>query len=240
VSSLRVPATEHANRFLVSCVGVTRTFGSGATAHAAVRGVTCEVGPDCRIALTGPSGSGKSTLLNLMAGLDRPSTGSVAWPAFGGHPLARPGVVGVVFQGSSLVAALDVVENVTLPLILGGGSAVEARTRAHETLGRLQLDSLAGKLPEELSAGQAQRVAIARVLAGAPHLILADEPTGQLDHVTAALVIDLLLQVSAEVGAALIVATHDPLISERLSIQWVMHEGRLEPAGPTGRAMGSR
>jgi putative ABC transport system ATP-binding protein len=154
--------------------------------------------------------------------------------------LARPGVVGVVFQGSSLVAALDVVENVTLPLILGGGSAAEARTRAHETLGRLQLDSLAGKLPEELSAGQAQRVAIARVLAGAPHLILADEPTGQLDHVTAALVIDLLLQVSAEVGAALIVATHDPLISERLSIQWVMHEGRLEPAGPTGRAMGSR
>jgi ABC-type lipoprotein export system ATPase subunit len=223
-----------------SCVGVTRTFGTGVTAYSALRDVTCEVRPGCRVALTGPSGSGKSTLLHLIAGLDRPSTGSVVWPAFGGHPLARPGAVGVVYQGASLVDALNVIENVSLPMILGGVSAGDATTRGHEALERLELDALAGKLPEELSAGQAQRVVIARAFASTPKLILADEPTGQLDHVTAAIVIDLLLQVCAEHGAALIVSTHDPLISARLSVQWVMHEGRLDSSCPTGGAVGLR
>jgi putative ABC transport system ATP-binding protein len=135
-----------------------------------------------------------------------------------------------------LLAALDVVENVALPRILAGTAAAAATARAHDALGRLALDSLAGKLPEELSAGQAQRVAIARVLAGAPRLILADEPTGQLDRVAATLVMDVLLQASTEIGAALVVATHDALISKRLLIQWVMREGRLESAGAIGVA----
>jgi ABC-type lipoprotein export system ATPase subunit len=221
---------------LFTCVGATRTFGGGAAAYPAVRDVTCEVGPGSRIALTGPSGSGKTTLLHLMAGLERPSRGSVAWPAFGGAPLGRPSHVGIVFQGPSLLAALDVVENVALPRILAGTAAAAATARAHDALGRLALDSLAGKLPEELSAGQAQRVAIARVLAGAPRLILADEPTGQLDRVAATLVMDVLLQASTEIGAALVVATHDALISKRLLIQWVMREGRLESAGAIGVA----
>jgi putative ABC transport system ATP-binding protein len=95
-------------------------------------------------------------------------------------------------------------------------------------LARLQLESLARKLPEELSAGQSQRVAIARVLASRPRLILADEPTGQLDHVTAAEMIDVLLQTSSDLDAALVISTHDPLISARLDTQWTMHDGRLE------------
>ena len=210
---------------LVRCTSVTRAFGSGASA---VRDATCEVVPGSRIALTGPSGSGKSTLLHLMAGLDAPTAGVVAWPAFGGHPRAHASLVGIVFQGTSLVPSLDVAENVALPMIFGGTTPAEAKTSAMAALERLQLDSLANKLPEELSAGQSQRVAIARVLASAPRLILADEPTGQLDHVTAAGVVDVLLQTSSELDAGLVVSTHDPLISERLSTQWAMHDGRLE------------
>jgi putative ABC transport system ATP-binding protein len=140
-------------------------------------------------------------------------------------------LIGVVFQGSSLVSALDVAENVALPMVLGGAAADDAAVGALEALGSLQLESLANKLPEELSAGQAQRVAIARVLASAPQLILADEPTGQLDHVTAELVIDVLLQAATKLDAALIVSTHDPLVAERLPTQWVMHEGRIESCG---------
>jgi ABC-type lipoprotein export system ATPase subunit len=213
---------------LVSCCSVTRTFGSGGSAFSAVRDATCEVAPGSRIALTGPSGSGKSTLLHLMAGLEAPTAGGVAWPAFGGRPTERAALIGVVFQGASLIPSLDVAENVALPMIFGGTSPTEAETRALAALARLQLESLAHKLPEELSAGQSQRVAIARVLASRPRLILADEPTGQLDHVTAAEMIDVLLQTSSDLDAALVISTHDPVISARLATQWTMHDGRLE------------
>jgi ABC-type lipoprotein export system ATPase subunit len=163
-----------------------------------------------------------------MAGLEAPTAGGVAWPAFGGRPTERAALIGVVFQGASLIPSLDVAENVALPMIFGGTSPTEAETRALAALARLQLESLAHKLPEELSAGQSQRVAIARVLASRPRLILADEPTGQLDHVTAAEMIDVLLQTSSDLDAALVISTHDPLISARLDTQWTMHDGRLE------------
>jgi predicted ABC-type transport system involved in lysophospholipase L1 biosynthesis ATPase subunit len=210
------------------CTDLTRTFGSGPAALTAVRGVTCVVAPHDRIALTGPSGSGKSTLLHLMAGLDTATSGTITWPAFDGHPLARPGQVGLVFQGASLIPALTVMENVALPMILGDTTEAEATERAYAALVRFDLGALATKLPEQLSAGQGQRVAIARVLASAPRLILADEPTGQLDHATATLVVDVLLAASADLGAALVVATHDPLVAERLTTQWAMGAGRLQ------------
>lgn len=211
-----------------SCTNVTRTFGSGPSALTAVRGVTCVVAQHDRIALTGPSGSGKSTLLHLMAGLETATSGVITWPAFDGRPLARPGQVGLVFQGASLIPALTVVENVALPMILGDTSEIEATERAQAALARFNLGALATKLPEQLSAGQGQRVAIARVLASAPRLILADEPTGQLDHATAALVINVLLAASVDIGAALVVSTHDPLVSERLATQWAMTDGQLQ------------
>ncbi|CAN5372785.1 ATP-binding cassette domain-containing protein [soil metagenome] len=207
---------------VLTCRDLTRTFGSGATAVTAVRGLTCVVAPNDRVALTGPSGSGKSTLLHLMAGLDTPTSGTIEWPAFGGHPLARPGQVGLVFQGASLLPALNVVENISLPMLLADVTEADAAERACAALNRLGLGALATKLPDELSAGQGQRVAIARVLASAPRLILADEPTGQLDHATAALVVDVLLEVSADLSAALVVSTHDPLVSGRMATQWAM------------------
>ena len=225
---------------LVTCVDATRAYAVGDTAFTAVRSVTCGIAATSRVALTGPSGSGKSTLLHMMAGLDATTSGSVAWPAFGRHPSGRAELVGVVFQGPSLIAVLDVLENICLPMILSGVAAADAEVRARKSLARFELDSLVDKLPDELSAGQAQRVAIARVLAGGPRLILADEPTGQLDRANAALVIDVLLQACDDLGAALVVATHDPLVSERLALQWVMNAGMLDTGYHTGDVAGRR
>ncbi len=212
---------------LVLCQEVSRTYGSGPTAVVAVHGATCEVHAGDRIAVVGASGSGKSTLLHLLAGLEPPTTGTVTWPGLDRPPTAEPGTVGVVFQGPSLIPALDVTENVALPLVLAGWSDHAARGAALEALSRLDVADLAGRLPDELSGGQAQRAAVARVLAARPRLVLADEPTGQLDHITAAHVVDVLIAAATQVGAALVVTTHDPAIAERMDQEWPMHEGRL-------------
>ena len=213
---------------------LTCCFGVGAATVVAVRGVSVTVAPHARIALTGPSGSGKSTLLHLLAGLQQPTAGVIYWPG-----LERSGTialerVGLIFQGRSLVPTLDVVENVRLPLLFAGVPEAEATTRAGAALARVGIAELAGALPDALSGGQAQRVAVARVLAGAPRLILADEPTGQLDHAAAATVIDVLIEAADTLGAALIVSTHDPAIARRLPTEWAMRDGRLRPMTPSG------
>ena len=208
---------------LVACVEAGRSYG----AIEALMPVTCEVGPGDRIAIMGPSGSGKSTLLYLMAGLDLPTSGAVTWPAFAadGPESRRP--IAMIFQGASLLLPLSVVENVALPLLLEGTNEKDARARAHEALGLLDIDPLATKLPEELSGGQAQRVAIARALATGPRLMLADEPTSQLDTATAAHVVDVLLDAADATGAALVVATHDAEIAARLEQCWSISDGLL-------------
>jgi ABC-type lipoprotein export system ATPase subunit len=215
------------DQVVVRCDGVGRTFGEGRRAVVAVHDVTCVVLAGERIAVTGPSGSGKSTLLHLAAGLDLPTHGTLSWPALGGRERLRPGPVGVVFQDPSLLAPLDVAENVVLPQLLAGTGEDEARAGAHRALARLGLADLAGRLPEELSGGQAQRVAVARVLAGRPRLILADEPTGQLDHATGAAVVEALLEAAAVLGAALLLTTHDPLVAGLLPTRWAMDGGTL-------------
>lgn len=223
------------NRQIVArCQRVTRAFGSGAGTVFAVHEVTSRLHAGELVAVTGPSGSGKSTLLHLLAGLDQPTGGAIEWPALGGRASLRPGPVGVVFQGPSLLPPLDVVENVAMPLQLAGIPEAQAIAAAHRALGRLGLDDLAGKLPEELSGGQAQRVAVARVLAGWPRLILADEPTGQLDHATGAEVVHALLEAAGTLGAALVVATHDPAVAELLPLRWQMADGELRGQGDDG------
>ncbi len=218
---------------VVRARGVARTFGTGPTAIVAVHGVSCEVGAGEQVALTGPSGSGKTTLLHLLAGLDLPTAGTVDWPALGDIGDLRPGPIAVVFQVASLLPPLDVVENVALPLLLQGADRNVARAVAIAALERLGLESLASRLPEELSGGQAQRVAVARALAGHPRLILADEPTGQLDHASGAVVIDALIEAAIAIEAALIVNTHDPAIADRLEIRWSMASGRLSQKAAT-------
>ncbi|WP_371786398.1 ABC transporter ATP-binding protein [Streptosporangium subroseum] len=236
---------------IISCRGVSRTYGSGLDAVVALHGVTCAVGEGDKIAVTGSSGSGKTTLLHLLAGLDEPTAGEIHrhdgptredlprhdGPTGGGvarrdrstgkdaHRHDLP--VGIVFQGPSLLSPLDVTENVALPLLIAGFDEGSARKRAHEALRQVGLADLGQRLPEELSGGQAQRVAVARVLAAAPRLIIADEPTGQLDSAHADDVISLLIGVADELGAGLVIATHDPAIAKRFPLRWEMSDGAL-------------
>src|SRR3982074_1709000 len=147
---------------LVRCKGVARTYGEGPTATGALPATDCEVFAAQRIGLVGPSGSGKSTLLHLMAGLDDPTVGTVSWPAIGTRDELRPGRVAVIFQGPSLLPPLTVLAHIPPPLVMGGMTDREAREVARRALTTLDLDELADKLPEEISGGQAQRVAVAR------------------------------------------------------------------------------
>ena len=213
------------------CTDLSRTYGSGAGVVRALRGVSCTLRPGAQVALTGPSGSGKSTLLHLLAGLDTPTGGTIAWPGLDGSPEGRPGLIGMVFQGPSLLPPLDVTENTALPLLLAGIAETQARERAMAALRDVGLDELAARLPEELSGGQAQRVAVARALAVRPRVILADEPTGQLDSAHAAQVVGLLLDAAAMLGAALVLSTHDLTIAERLPERWQMADGRMIAEG---------
>ncbi len=212
---------------------VSRMYGGGSAAVVAVHGATGFVPARARIALVGPSGSGKSTLLHLLAGLERPTTGTVTWPGLAGAPRTGLAIAGVavVFQGPSLVPTLNVLENVLAPLQLAGEQALDAEVRARAALEVIGVLDLADRLPDFLSGGQAQRVAIARALAMEPRLILADEPTGQLDSVTGTHVIDVLIEAADRVGAALVVTTHDHRVADRLQDRWVMREGRLHMDG---------
>jgi putative ABC transport system ATP-binding protein/lipoprotein-releasing system ATP-binding protein len=178
------------------------------------------------IALLGRSGSGKSTLLHLIAGLDAPTGGALCWPALGRNSALRPTYVGIVFQAPSLIPTLSVVENVEVPLRIAGRIA-SPRAQAMAALEALGLAGIADKIPDELSGGQAQRVALARAIALNPRLILADEPTGQLDQLIARQTVDALLDSIEGSDTAVVVATHDPSVAERMKTTWLMDHGEL-------------
>jgi ABC-type lipoprotein export system ATPase subunit len=213
---------------LVRASGLRRQFGNGPGAVVAVAGATFEIRERDRIALTGPSGSGKTSLVHLIAALDQPSGGVIEWPALGQAEDLRPGPVGVAFQGPSLLPPLTVAENVALPALLAGAADTEAAAEAGTLIDRLGLSEVASKLPEEISGGQAQRAGLARALVGRPRLILADEPTGQLDRSSAAELIDVLLEQVNATNAALVVATHDAAVADRLPLRWSMTERILQ------------
>jgi ABC-type lipoprotein export system ATPase subunit len=213
---------------LVRAKGICKRFGSGPGAVTAVADATFEIAPGDRIALVGPSGSGKSSLLHLIAALDEPSGGVIEWPAIGRAEDLRPGPVSFAFQGPSLLPPLTVAENVALPALLAGAEAAPAAAAAEALLERLGLSDVAAKLPEEISGGQAQRAGLARALMGEPRLILADEPTGQLDRSSAVQLMDVLLGQAEETGAALVVATHDESVTEQLPLRWTMTERTLQ------------
>lgn len=220
------PEVSIAERPVIEAIAVARRFPQGGEMLEALHSASFRVMPSDRIALVGPSGSGKSTLLHLMADLDLPSAGRLTWPSLGSSGTLRPSRIGMVFQSPSLLPMLSVIENAELPLLLEGrtnGAAAAAR-RALASVG---LADLADKLPEELSGGQAQRVGIARALVHRPALVLADEPTGQLDHRTAREVMDALLGALDGTDAALIVATHDPAVAARMASVWRIAHGHL-------------
>ena len=215
---------------LVEATDVTRGFGENESRVVAVQHATCRVERGDRIALVGPSGSGKSTLLQLLAGLDQPSSGTVRWPALGDSEDLRPAKISFVFQAESLLAPLSVLENIAVPCLLLGTDDEQAREEASRMLGDLDLGALADKLPEEISGGQAQRAAVARALITRPALLLADEPTGQLDHPTARHLLDLLDNRLAGSDTAVVIATHDAFVASRMKTQWRMEHGVLTGA----------
>jgi ABC-type lipoprotein export system ATPase subunit len=216
------------DEILVSLDQVSRYYVDGGRQRAALTNISCQVIAGDRVAVVGPSGSGKSTLLHLMAGLDKPTRGVVSWPALGPETELRPDEICVVFQTPSLLPTLTVLENVELSWLLSKRDEAEARPAALRTLEKLGLSAITSKLPGEISGGQMQSVAAARAIVCEPRLILADEPTGQLDSVTASKLIEELFDSVANSGAALIVATHDLTIASRVRSQWRMVHGKLE------------
>ena len=206
-------------------VGKTYPASDGQTTDV-LSGIICGIEPAARIALIGPSGSGKSTLLHIIGGFIAPTEGQVSWPALGAQEELLPEKVQAAFQAPSLFPALNVCDNIALPLLLAGRDAAPGFT-PDELLARFGLSDLALKLPEELSGGQAQRVSMLRALSVSPRLILSDEPTGQLDSTTAQEYLTAVISVADEIGAALVIATHDPAVAARMDRQWSIDHGRL-------------
>jgi putative ABC transport system ATP-binding protein/lipoprotein-releasing system ATP-binding protein len=212
---------------LVRASGLARTYRSGRGEVTALADATFTIDPGETIAIVGPSGSGKSTLLHLVGGLDRPTRGTIEWPALGAAETLRPRSIAMAFQGPSLLAPLTVLENVALPIVLAGGNEAAAERVAAALLARFEVDTVAAKLPEELSGGQSQRAGLARALAGSVRLVLADEPTGQQDRATGERAMEALLDLAAETGASVVVATHDPAVAALCSARWTVERGWL-------------
>lgn len=192
-------------------------------------GVDVDVHPGERLALLGPSGSGKTTLLTLLSGLERPDRGAVTLDGTRLTDIA-PAVlrrrVGLILQGYGLVSLLDANENVALPLMAAGLASDQRQQRAARALEQVGLGGRGRHLVEELSGGEQQRVAIARALASDPEVLLADEPTAELDALSRARILDLLLQ-PADSGVAVVLATHDPAVAARCDRQVTVADGRL-------------
>lgn len=217
---------------LIDARSISRSYRLGGVPVAAVVSATLRLHAGDRVALVGRSGSGKSTLLHLMAGLDAPSEGTIAWPALGSRETLLPEKISLVFQAPSLLEPMSVSENVALPLLLAKSAGdIDAAVRA--ALATFGLEALARKLPEELSGGQMQRVAMARAIVGSPRVILADEPTGQLDQPTGHALLDALIAHLAGSSAALVIATHDPSIAARMDKVWRIEHGVLAESAQT-------
>ncbi|MDY7083798.1 MAG: ABC transporter ATP-binding protein [Actinomycetota bacterium] len=204
---------------LLSVQGVSRTFGTGPTAVHALSDVTFDVEPGTMVALVGRSGSGKTTLLNVIGGLDRPDSGTVVVDGLDLSGLDEDGLsklrrerVSYIFQTFGLIPVLSAAENVGVPLRLARTDPAEREKRVALLLDLVGLAGHAQQRPGELSGGQQQRVAIARALAASPRLLIADEPTGQLDAETGLTVMALLRGVVESEGVTAVVATHDPVM----------------------------
>ncbi|MFH1499023.1 MAG: ABC transporter ATP-binding protein [Verrucomicrobiota bacterium] len=213
---------------ILQAAGLSKTYLSGERRLEVLRGVDLTVSAGETVSIRGESGSGKSTLLHLLAGLDQADTGSVLWdgsPDTG--PTRRARFLGMVFQSFYLIPELDALGNVLMAGRMTGKLDAVARARAASLLERVGLAERGHHLPSQLSGGERQRVAIARALMNSPRLLLADEPTGNLDEKTGESILELLLAVTAEQGAALVLVTHNPAHAARASRRFTMHAGEL-------------
>lgn len=225
---------------LVTAEALEKTYLAGDVAVPAIRGVDFTIEPGAFVAFVGPSGSGKSTLLNMIGCLDRPSRGRLsvletdvasldrrAGAAFRGRH------IGFVFQDFNLIPVLTAFENVEYPLVMvQDWPATKRRARVQELLAAVGMAEQAGKRPDQLSGGQKQRVAVARALVTHARLVLADEPTANLDHDTAYRIIELMKKMRDELGTTFVFSTHDPKIMAEAEATFTLEDGRLLGAPP--------
>jgi putative ABC transport system ATP-binding protein len=219
---------------MVKLRGVTKTYARGGEEVRVLEDLDLDVPDASYEALMGPSGSGKTTLLNLIAGLDRPSSGTVEvsgkrLEGLGEGALAkwRSSTIGFVFQSYNLLPVLTALENVELPLLLTSLGAAERKTRAQTALRVVGLEDRMQHYPRQLSGGQEQRVAIARAIVNDPKIIVADEPTGDLDRKAADEILGLLDKLNTQLGKTILMVTHDPAAAERAKIIRRLDKGKL-------------
>ncbi|MCW2504111.1 MAG: transporter related [Actinomycetia bacterium] len=221
----------------LEAIGITRRYDQGGLTVEALRGVTLTIGSGDHAAIVGPSGSGKSTLMHILGGLDRPSSGTLR---IGGRDVAalkpdeladvRNRTIGFVFQSFHLLARTTALDNVAMPLVYRGLRGAERRRRAREVLELVGLGHRTGHRPSQLSGGEQQRVAIARALVTEPAVLLADEPTGNLDSVRGGEILDLLDDLNRERGVALVIVTHDAEVAGRARRQIHVKDGLVTEA----------
>jgi len=231
---------------IVETVELTKIYKMGPSEIRALDGVNLAIEKGEFLSVMGRSGSGKSTLLNLIGCLDRPTSGTVILDGVevtrlpkGKLPQIRREKVGFVFQRFNLIPTLTALENVELPLRYAGVSGGERRRRAKEALEQVGLGDRLGHRPMELSGGECQRIAIARAIVNWPAILLADEPTGELDTHTAAEIIDLMHELNREAGVTVVIVTHDPLVASRTDRIIHLSDGRIvreeRPSTTSGR-----
>ncbi len=226
--------TAGADHAFIRCRGLTKVYRKGDNEIIPLAGLDLDIGRGSFVSLMGPSGSGKTTLLNLLAGIDSATRGTLAIgpreiSAMTRDQLAawRAREVGIIFQSYNLVPVLTAFENIELPLLLQPLSRREREARVLRALETVGLSDRAGHFPRQLSGGQEQRVAIARAIVADPPLLLADEPTGDLDRTSADMVLDLLERLRTERGATIVMVTHDPAAAARAQVQLHLDKGRL-------------
>ena len=218
---------------IIKMKDVTNKYALGYTDVKALRGITLEVTSGDFIAVVGPSGSGKTTLLNMIGCLDKPTTGIILFEGKNNSELNRNQLadirrerIGFIFQHFNLIPVLNVFENVEFPLIIKKMDKDERRKRVISALERVDLKNKNSRKPFELSGGEQQRVATARALAGSPEIVLADEPTGDLDSITGTMVIQLFKNLNKE-GTTFVFSTHDPEIMKHANRIVRLHDGRI-------------
>lgn len=221
---------------MLEVAGITKTYSSAAGGLRVLDEVALAIEPGGQLAIMGPSGSGKSTLLAIIGGLEEPTAGRVrldGFDPFAGDAVARAAFrnrrVGFVFQEHHLLAGCSALDNVVLPALATGRVPADVAARACRLLERVGLADRMAHTPDELSGGERQRVAVARALVLAPRLLLADEPTGQLDSRASAQVTDLLVELAAESGGMLVVVTHSADVARRVGHVRQLIDGRLQP-----------
>lgn len=222
-------------RSVISAKGLTRLYKLGDSEVVGVNQIDLEIAAGELVVLKGNSGSGKSTLLSLLAGLDRPTRGDLIVAS---HDLNKTSdsqlthfrrqVVGMVFQSFNLMPTLNVIENTCLPALLAGKSFAQSRSKAMELLKWLGLETRLNHLPAQLSGGEMQRTAIARAMINDPAVILADEPTGNLDSRNGQIVIDLLVELNRKWGRTIMIATHSSLADAQATVRIFLQDGMIK------------